>query len=50
MRKLEVFSFIEGFFEMYGGITESEKDKNSVENSNFLENEKNINRFNQPCL
>jgi len=49
-RKLEVFSVVEGFFELHSSVTEREKDKNRAENSNFLANEKNIKHFNKSCL
>ncbi|MDO5971826.1 hypothetical protein Q4Q35_18645 [Flavivirga aquimarina] len=37
-RKLEVFSSVEGFFELHSRVTEGKKDKNRVENNNFLAN------------
>ncbi|QMU66311.1 MAG: hypothetical protein GKR88_19825 [Flavobacteriaceae bacterium] len=37
-RKLEVFSSVEGFFELHSSTTEGEKDKNGAENSHFLAN------------
>ncbi|QMU62948.1 MAG: hypothetical protein GKR88_00780 [Flavobacteriaceae bacterium] len=44
-RKLEVFSSVESFFELQGSATEGKKDKNRVENGNFLANSKNLNEF-----
>ncbi|MDO5968510.1 hypothetical protein Q4Q35_01705 [Flavivirga aquimarina] len=37
-RKLEVSSSVEGFFELHSRATEGKKDKNRIENSNFLAN------------
>ena len=37
-RKLDVFNFIEGFFEFHSRATEGEKEKISVKNNNFLAN------------
>ncbi|QMU64536.1 MAG: hypothetical protein GKR88_09750 [Flavobacteriaceae bacterium] len=39
-RKLEVFSSVEGFFELHSSATEGKKDKNRAKNSNFLANQK----------
>ena len=38
-RKLVVFSFVEGFFELHSSATEGEKDENRAKNGNFLANE-----------
>ncbi|MDO5987566.1 hypothetical protein Q4Q39_09170 [Flavivirga amylovorans] len=37
-RKLEVFAYVEDFFELHSRATEGKKDKNSAENSHFLAN------------
>ncbi|WP_170179701.1 hypothetical protein [Flavivirga rizhaonensis] len=37
-RKLEVFAYVEDFFELHSRATEGKKDKNRAENSNFLAN------------
>ena len=37
-RKLDVFSFVEGFFEFHSSTTEGEKDKIRAKNNNFLAN------------
>ena len=37
-RKLEVFSIVESFFELYSIATEDKKAFNNTENSNFLAN------------
>ena len=37
-RKLDVFSFVEGFFEFHSRAMEGEKDKIRAKNNNFLAN------------
>ena len=37
-RKLDVFSFVEDFFEFHSRATEGEKDKIRAKNNNFLAN------------
>jgi len=37
-RKLDVFSFIEGFYEFNSRVMEGETDKNKAQNNNFLAN------------
>ena len=45
-RKLEVFIFVEGFFEFHSRAMEGEKDKIRAKNNNFLANLKSVNEFN----
>ncbi|QMU64460.1 MAG: hypothetical protein GKR88_09300 [Flavobacteriaceae bacterium] len=37
-RTLEVFRYVESFFELYSSATEGKKDKNRAKNSNFSAN------------
>ncbi|GAA3586955.1 hypothetical protein GCM10022396_00190 [Flavivirga amylovorans] len=37
-RKLEVFAYVEDFFELHSRATEGKKDENRAENSHFLAN------------
>jgi len=37
-RKLEVFSYVKGCFELHSSATEEKKDKNRARNNNFLAN------------
>ncbi|QMU63659.1 MAG: hypothetical protein GKR88_04745 [Flavobacteriaceae bacterium] len=37
-RTLEVFRYVESFFELHSSATEGKKDKNRAKNSNFLAN------------
>ena len=45
-RELEIFSSVEGFFELHSRATEGKKDKNRTENGNFSANLKSLNEFN----
>ncbi|QMU65752.1 MAG: hypothetical protein GKR88_16715 [Flavobacteriaceae bacterium] len=44
-RTLEVFRYVESFFELHSSATEGKKDKNRAKNSNFLANSKSLNEF-----
>ncbi len=44
-RTLEVFRYVESFFELHSSTTERKKDKNRAKNSNFLANSKSLNEF-----
>ena len=45
-RKLDVFSFVEDYFEFHSRATEGEKGKIRPKKNNFLANPKSLNEFN----
>ena len=44
-RTLEVFRYVESFFELHSSTTEGKKDKNRAKNTHFLANWKSLNEF-----